>query len=118
MADSSQLALMQGLFYGLGAIGLFSIGALPLRTYMITRKLRAASGQNWQTLTVLAAATIAVALATQFLLQLAKCLLVSYQCSASAAGGWLNAAFLGAIYLGFELVAFIVLLAGRRRVAT
>ena len=118
MADSAQLVFMQGIFYGLGALGLFSIGALPLRTYIISRRLRAASSPTWQVLTILAAAVIAVALATQFLLQLAKCLLVSYQCSASAAGGWLNAAFLGAIYVGFELVAFVVLVAGPRRVAT
>ena len=118
MADSAQFIFMHGLFYGLGALGLFSIGALPLRTYMIARRLRAALSPTWQVLTIVAAAGIAVALATQFLFQLAKCLLVSYQCSASAAGGWLNAAFLGAIYVGFELAAFVVVVAGRRRVAT
>jgi heme/copper-type cytochrome/quinol oxidase subunit 3 len=118
MANSAQLVLWQGLFYGLGALGLFAIGALPLRTYMIAGKLRAAARPAWQLLTILATAICAVVLASQFLLQLAKCLL-GYHCSANAAGGWINAAFLGAIYVFFELVAFIVLwVAGHRRVAT
>lgn len=118
MAHSAQVIIWQGLFYGLGALGLFAIGALPLRTYFIASRLRTASRPTWQFLTVLAAALCAAALASQFLLQLARCLL-GYHCSANAAGGWINAAFLGAIYVCFELAVFIVLwVGGRRRVAT
>ena len=114
MADHAQLVLWQGLFYGLGALGLFAIGALPLRAYMIVTRLRSASRPTWQVLTILATALCAVTVASQFLFQLGRCLL-GYHCSANAAGGWINAAFLGAIYACFEMVAFVVLWAGRRR---
>lgn len=114
MTNYAQLVLWQGLIYSLGALGLFAIGALPLRTYMILTRLRSASRPIWQFLTVLAIAVCAMALASQFLFQLGKCLL-GYHCSASAAGGWINAAFLGAIYACFEIATLVVLWVGRRR---
>jgi hypothetical protein len=118
MTDSAQLILWQGLFYALGALGLFAIGALPLRTYAIARQLRAAARPAWLLLGVLAVALCAAAVASPFLAHLGRCLL-GYHCSANAAGGWINAAFLGAIYAVFEVLVFVLLLVGqRRRVAT
>ena len=107
MADSPQLILWQALFYSLGAVGLFAIGALPLRTCILIRRAKSASRATLQRVLILAAFLAAVVLATPFLLQVAKCLL-GYHCSANAAGGWINAAFVGAIYLGFEIVVFTI----------
>jgi hypothetical protein len=106
--------LLQGLLYGFGAVGLFAIGALPLRTYMIAVRLKAASRPAWQLLTVLTVALGSMVLSSQFLLQLGRCLL-GYHCSANAAGGWINSAFLGAIYVSFEIVAFVVFRVGGLR---
>ncbi len=114
MEYSVQFVLWKGVLYGLGALGLFSIGALPLRTYIISVQLKAASSPSWLFLTILAAAIGALVLASQFLFNLSKCLL-GYHCSANAAGGWINAAFLGAIYICFEIVVFVVLWVCRRR---
>ena len=119
MADSTQFAVFQALVFVLGALGLFSIGALPLRTYSIARRLSVNQAPTWQVLTVLIAALCAVALAGQFLYGLGKCLLISYRCSANASGGWINAAFIGAIYVLFELALVVVRwVAKHRRVAT
>ena len=107
MADSPQLIFWQALFYSLGAVGLFAIGALPLRTYILIRRAKSASRATLQRVLILAAFLAAVVLATPFLLQVAKCLL-GYHCSANAAGGWINAAVVGAIYLGFEIVVFTI----------
>jgi hypothetical protein len=118
MTNSAQLVLWQGLFYVLGALGLFAIGALPLRTYAIARRLKAEARSAWLLLGVLAVALCAAAVASPFLAHLGRCLL-GYHCSANAAGGWINAAFLGAIYVVFELMLLIFLRVGqRRRVAT
>lgn len=116
MADSVQPIFWQTLLYVLGAIGLFAIGALPLRAYMFIRNSRAASQPVWRTVLLLLAALAAAALVSQFLLNVAKCLL-GYHCSANAAGGWINAAFIGAIYVCFEIVAFAILWLGGRSVA-
>lgn len=116
MTDSLQPILWQTLFYALGAIGLFAIGALPLRTYMLIRNSRMASKPTWQIALMPVVALVAAALASPFLLNLAKCLL-GYHCSANAAGGWINATFIGAIYMCFEVVAFAIRWLGGRSVA-
>jgi len=116
MEDPVQSILWQTLIYFLGAAGLFAIGGLPLRTYMLIRRVKASIRPTWHILLLLAASLIAVVLASQFVLQLAKCLL-GYHCSANAAGGWINAAFIGAIYVCFEIVAFAIRWFGGRRVA-
>ena len=116
MAGSVQSILWQTLFYVLGAIGLFAIGALPLRACMLIHSSRADSRPTWRTILLLVAALAAAALATQFLLNLAKCLL-GYHCSANAAGGWINAAFIGVIYVCFEVMALAIRRLGRRSVA-
>ncbi|WP_457098193.1 hypothetical protein [Lysobacter sp. P5_B9] len=117
MTDSVQLFLWQAMFYVLGATGLFAIGALPLRTYMLIRSARAVAQPTLQTALVLVAALTAAALAGQFLLRVGKCLL-GFHCSANAAGGWINAAYIGAIYVSFEIVvATIRWHGGRRNVA-
>lgn len=119
MADSAQFLVFQALVFVLGVLGLFSIGAVPLRTYSTTRRLVAAGAPTWQALAVVVAALCAAVLASQFLYGLGKCLLISYRCSANASGGWVNAAFLGAIYVIFELALAVVRgAAKRRRVAT
>lgn len=114
MANSAQLVLWQGLLYGFGAVGLFAIGALPLRTYMIVVRLKAASRPAWQFLAVLCASIGSIVLSSQFLLHVSRCLL-GYHCSANAAGGWISSAFLGAIYVCFEIVALVVLWVGGLR---
>lgn len=116
MADSVQPIIWQAMFYVLGAIGLFAIGALPLRAYMLIRDSRAASQPTWRTVLLLAAALAAAGLASPFLLKFATCLL-GYRCSANAAGGWINSAFIGAIYVCFEIVAFAIRRLGGRSVA-
>lgn len=91
----------------LGAAGLFAIGGLPLRTYMLIRGAKTFSKPTWYVPFLLAASLIAAVFASQFLLKLAKCLL-GHHCSASAAGGWIIAAFIGAIYVCSETVVFFV----------
>ena len=119
MTDATEFAIFQTLIFALGALGLFSIGALPLRTYSTVRRLRATAAPAWQLLAILVAAIFATGLASQFLYGLGKCLLISYRCSANASGGWIYAAFLGAIYAVFELALFIFLaVAKNHRVAT
>jgi len=118
MEGSVQFMLWKSSIYGLGALGLFSIGALPLRTYMIVRQLKSKSQPSWLLAAILAIALCAAALSSQFLIQVAKCLL-GYHCSANIAGGWINAGFLGVIYVCFELLCFVVIWVSRRkRVAT
>jgi hypothetical protein len=116
MADSVQPIIWQAMFYVLGVVGLFAIGALPLRAYMLIRDSRAASQPTWRTALLLVAALAAAALASPFLLKVATCLL-GYHCSANAAGGWINSAFIGAIYACFEIVAFAIRRLGGRSVA-
>lgn len=111
-----QLILWQALFYVLGAAGLFAIGGLPLRTYMLIRNAKTFVRPTRQIGILLAASLVAAVLASYFLLQLAKCLL-GYDCSANAAGGWINAGFIGAIYLCFEIVALACRWFGSRHVA-
>jgi len=116
MEDSVQSILWQALIYFLGAAGLFAIGGLPLRTYMLIRSAKESFQPPWHIVLLLAASLITAVLASQFLLHLAKCLL-GYHCSANAAGGWINAAFIGAIYVCFEIVAIATRWIGGRRVA-
>ena len=118
MESSIQFMLWKSSIYGLGALGLFSIGALPLRTYMIARQLKAKSQPSWLLTAILAIAFCAAAFSWQFLTQVANCLL-GHHCSANVAGGWINAGFLGATYVCFELLCFMMLWVSRRnRVAT
>jgi len=117
MAGSMQLILWQAMIYVLGAIGLFAIGALPLRTYALIRSLRANSKPTWQAVLVLVAFLVSAAIASQFLMQVVKCLL-GHHCSANVAGGWFNAAFIGAIYVCFEIIVLAIRwLGGRHGVA-
>lgn len=103
MADTLQVALWLLFFYGLGAIGLVSIGAMPLRALAHGRRFRTLDRSRRLIAGLGIAVVVAMALAVQPLLQLGRCLL-GYHCSANAAGGWINAALLGAIYVVFEFV--------------
>jgi hypothetical protein len=107
MADSLQLMLWHAMLYTLGAIGLFAIGALPFRAYTLIRSAKSTSHPARQVALAIAVSLTAIALAAPLLLQVAKCLL-GYHCSANVAGGWINAAFIGIIYLSFEIVMFAI----------
>lgn len=97
-------------FYVLGALGLFAIGAIPLRGWW---HWRMRPDRLWR-LCVSGIVLLAVALAHIPLLSVGRCLL-GEPCSGSVAGGWLNAAAIGVIYLGFELTFAVLRLVHRRR---
>jgi len=104
--QGAEFVVIQVLPWILGGLGLFGLGALPLRAYALAR-------EAWRTtakvraLLIVALALLASALAAPFVWGLCRCLW-GEGCSATRAGGWLNAMFMGALYLGFELAAWLL----------
>ena len=104
--DSLAAMIWPIVIYGLGAVGLFALGALPLRAYMLTRKVAIVGFPKWIKPLTLAFFISALLLSSQFIVQLGRCLL-GFHCSANAAGGWINCCFIGFIYLAFETAVWI-----------
>lgn len=101
MNDALMPILGLSAFYGFGALGLFSIGAFPLRACSYARRAGRASRPTLYIAALAVVSFTAVVFATQPLVQLGRCLL-GYHCSANSAGGWINAAYLGVVYVCFE----------------
>lgn len=122
MTDWSYL-LFAGSIYAFGFLGLFAITLLPLRAFLALRRnsyLWHASAVGKTALLVVAVAAIAaVSLSIPPVAKVFRCLTETY-CGANRASGWFFLAFIGALYLGFELLSNAVLLVARRatRVAT
>jgi len=122
MTDWSYL-LFAGSIYALGFLGLFAITLLPLRAFLALRRnshLWHASAIGKTALLMVAVAAIAaVSLSIPPVAKVFRCLTETY-CGANRASGWFFLAFIGASYLGFELLSNAVLLVARRvtRVAT
>lgn len=92
-------ALFLTFVYGLGAIGLFAIGAMPMRASWLWRTSR--DGDRRLTMVRIAILLVAIALSATFIMKIARCLL-GFHCSATGAGGWISSIFIGAIYLVSE----------------
>jgi hypothetical protein len=92
------------LVYGLGAIGLFAIGAMPMRALWLWRTSR--DGDRRLAKVRIAILLAAIALSAMFITKIARCLL-GFHCSATGAGGWLFSAAIGAIYLTSEALQAI-----------
>ena len=106
--------MVQSFVWILGALGLFGIGALPLRAWTLAQRAWRAMAR-WQTFLVIVLALAATSLAAPFVWGLSRCLW-GERCSATTSGGWINAMFVGAIYLGFELTAWFLCRLWRIRV--
>ncbi len=61
------------------------------------------------------AAVVAVSLSVPLVARVFRCLTETY-CGPGIASGWLYRAFVGIVYLGFELITGIALLVARRSV--
>ena len=97
-------ALFLAFVHGLGAIGLFAIGAMPMRVLWLWRTTR--DGDRRLARLRIAILLIAIALSAMFVIKIARCLL-GLHCSATGAGGWIHCAFIGAIYLASEALQAI-----------
>lgn len=114
MNDDLRQALWLSLFYGLGAVGLFSIGALPLRALSHVRRIGQVPRPTFYVAASVLVGLAAVGFAAWPLMQLGRCLF-GYHCSANSAGGWINAAYLGVIYVCFEFGLLVLRRAVARR---
>ena len=97
-------ALFLAFVYGLGAIGLFAIGAMPMRMLWLWRTAR--DGDRLLTRLRIAILLVAIALSAMIIMGVAKCLLHSL-CGPSTSSGWIYCAFVGAIYLASEALQAI-----------
>jgi hypothetical protein len=100
--------LFPAFVYGLGAIGLFAIGAMPMRVLWLWRTAR--DGDRRLAMVRMAILLVGMSLSAMFIVKIAKCLL-GFHCSATGAGGWLFSGFVGAIYLASEALQAIVIFA-------
>ena len=116
MTDWSYL-LFAGSIYALGFLGLFAITLLPLRAFLALRRnsyLWHASAIGKTALLVVAVAAIAaISLSIPPVAKVFRCLTETY-CGVNRASGWFSLVFIGAFYLGFEILSTAVLLVVRR----
>lgn len=122
MTDWSYL-LFAGSIYALGFVGLFAFTLLPLRGYLALRR----NSHLWHIsaigkvalLVVAIVAVTAISLSTFPVTRVFRCLTETY-CGPNRAHGWFYLAFIGAFYLGFEVLSSVTLAVARRatRVAT
>lgn len=100
------------LVYLLGFVGIASIGLLPLRSWQELRNVFKGS----KALIAFVALITAVVLWSnvQITMRIFKCLTETY-CGPGVASGWTYLAMLGAVYLAFEAVIFIVQKIGRTK---
>ncbi|WP_312370092.1 hypothetical protein [Stenotrophomonas sp.] len=109
--------LFAGSIHALGFVGLFAITLLPLRAFLAIRRnayLWHASGIGRVSLVIVAATAIAaVSLSIPLLARVFRCLTETY-CGANRASGWIFLAFIGVLYLGFELLSNVALRVARR----
>lgn len=100
-----------GLIYLLGFIGLASIGLFPFRSWQVLRGIfrRDASRTPRKALAAFAVLVVAAALwiDVQIVARIFRCLTQTY-CGPSVASGWTYLAMLGAVYLAFEAIVFVV----------
>lgn len=122
MTDWTYL-LFAGSIHALGFLGLFAITLLPLRAFLALRRnayLWYASTIGKTALLIVAVAAIAaISLSLPNFAKVFRCL-TEMVCGPNRASGWFFLAFIGAVYLGFELLSNAALLVARRvnRVAT
>ena len=115
MTDWSHLLFTTSI-YALGFMGVLAITLLPLRTFLVLRN----NSHHWHKptgkavlLTVVATAVAAIALSAPLAARVFRCLTETY-CGPSIASGWLYLAYIGAFYLGFEVVSNFSLLVARK----
>jgi len=116
MTDWTYL-LFAGAMYVLGFLGLLAITLLPLRAFLALRR----NSYLWHASTIGKAALLVVAVAAISAIWLSipnfakvfRCL-TEMSCGPNRASGWFFLAFMGAFYLGFELLSNAALLIARR----
>lgn len=103
-------SLLSALIYLLGFVGLASIGLLPLRSWQVLREaLKSSSLKQRKAFVILAVLIAAGALWSdvQTTTRIFKCLTQNY-CGPGVASGWSYLAMLGAVYLAFEAVIYVM----------
>jgi hypothetical protein len=109
------------MFYGLGAVGFTAITVLPVRFWVLMRRLawflRSGTGPRAAYLLLAMTGIAALFLAGASLVHVSRCLL-GLHCGAKAAGGWMALGGVGFWYLAFELVAFIMIRLALRRLGS
>lgn len=103
--------IVSTLVYLLGFIGLASIGLLPLRSWQVLKKVFKSerlhmSGKMLAGFVALVAAG-ALWSEVQITARIFRCLTETY-CGPGIASGWTYLAMLGAVYLAFEAVVFVM----------
>ena len=120
---ASLYLIFAGSLYALGFIGLFAITLLPLRSFLLLRHnlylWRASAIGKAALLVVVVVAVLAISASIFPLARVFLCLTETY-CGPNRAHGWFYLAFIGALYLGFEIASNLTLTVARRvaRVAT
>lgn len=98
------------MMYALGFTGLAAISLIPLRSWLMFRRL---FGHHlWGALLIGLLAGITLVFETKIVFRVFHCLMGDY-CGAGVAHGWILLAMLGAAYLAFEAVAGLVFVAVR-----
>ena len=99
------------LIYVFGFVGLASLGLLPLRVWKVLRSAFKGSLLPTSRLASLVFITLMAAVALwadmQITIRIFKCLTESY-CGPGVASGWAYLAMLGAVYVVFEVVVFVM----------
>jgi hypothetical protein len=97
------------LMYILGAVGLMSIGLFPIRSWQVLKKVFENCVQHplRKVLVVFVVLLTIAALWADVRISLFifRCLTKPY-CGPNIASGWINLAYLGGIYLIFEIITF------------
>lgn len=114
MSESIQAVL----FAMLGAVGLVALGLLPYRGWqllrlLLTDGLRPARRGVLLSL-ALAVVVVGVAIDLEIARRIYRCLNETY-CGPNVASGWIYLSMLGAVYLAFELLSYLMRKAHRAR---
>lgn len=114
MSESIQAVL----FAMLGAVGLVALGLLPYRAWQLLRLLltdclRSAPRRVLGGL-ALAVVVVVIAIDIEIASRIYRCLNEAY-CGPNVASGWIYLSMLGAVYLAFELLSYLMRRAHRAR---
>lgn len=105
------MPLPSALIYLLGFIGLASVGLLPLRSWQVLRNFfRSGAPPSLRKVLLTFAVLVAAAALwsdVQITARIFKCLTETY-CGPGIASGWTYLAMLGAVYLVFEALIFVL----------
>lgn len=103
--------LQSAAIYLFGFIGLVAVGLLPYRSWQLLKDVLAKEAREVQRKALGIFAVLIVAACLWIDVQIAsrifRCLNETY-CGPSVASGWIYLAMLGAVYLAFEVVSYLM----------